>query len=796
MGVRSYDGENGSNILISAPSGGRSTRGLISTDLLDNDGNNNESRSRELEDRDYSQEFSGTSGSSPIVAGVTALMLEANPGLGWRDVQEILIRTAQKIDSEDFNWFENAANPPLSFNRKYGAGLVDASAAVDAARSWTNLGSRRELSKEPFESLPVVVPDGPNGSVSLSFSVSSSDLRMEHAQVRLFISHEWRGDLELELESPSGTVSQLLADTVYDEELDIDDFTFMSVHFWGEDGDGIWKLRVKDNVSDFGGQVQQATLILSGTETSGNNIPSKPSELAVRRSSSIDANITWQDNSNNESGFRVERISGFDQPWELIEILPANVKSYNDVYQDETLSYLYRICAVNGDLQSNYTEPVDSYNPWLENEELFYVNFDDLQGYQSGQDVHEQNGWSSSNGLNARVVSNELPNLGNQLRVGGNGYDGNDPYNSAFKVAPYFAQDNSRARFSSKFSVKGNGDPIDNFGFTFYGLEGEFLFAIDFDAEREEMKYYNDDWAWKDLNRAFSLELIHDIEVVFNFSNNTWSAKFNGQTITTSGKIANAPAPVGSRGMYYVETYYSIFDQNDPGSNYMLVDEIRLEQFAVDVPAAPTELEVSSLGSDRILLVWEDGFLVESYHVERATFGSDNWVEVGVFPVDGWAYFYVDTGLSPNSDYDYRVRSQNSFGYSEYTAVGNSKTDHVYQDWLARNDFDRSESMLTHVAGTNYTLFQAYAMGLSADHFSVSATPRVDVEVENDLVTLRYYKSRDDVTYVVERRLAENGQWSSEGVTQNHSTNGRKITAACPVSVAEGSLLRLRMKLE
>ena len=108
---------------------------MISTDLLDNDGNNNESRSQDLEDRDYSQEYSGTSGASPIVAGVTALMLEANPNLGWRDVQEIMIRTAQRNDSDDGYWFENVANPPLSFNRRYGAGLVDASAAVVAAEN-------------------------------------------------------------------------------------------------------------------------------------------------------------------------------------------------------------------------------------------------------------------------------------------------------------------------------------------------------------------------------------------------------------------------------------------------------------------------------------------------------------------------------------------------------------------------------------------------------------------------------------------------------------------------------------
>jgi len=34
----------------------------------------------------------GTSASSPMAAGIIALMLEANPGLGWRDVQHIIVR--------------------------------------------------------------------------------------------------------------------------------------------------------------------------------------------------------------------------------------------------------------------------------------------------------------------------------------------------------------------------------------------------------------------------------------------------------------------------------------------------------------------------------------------------------------------------------------------------------------------------------------------------------------------------------------------------------------------------------
>ena len=49
-----------------------------------------------LADPNYTSRFNGTSGSAPIVAGVIALMLEANPNLTYRDVQEILLRSARQ----------------------------------------------------------------------------------------------------------------------------------------------------------------------------------------------------------------------------------------------------------------------------------------------------------------------------------------------------------------------------------------------------------------------------------------------------------------------------------------------------------------------------------------------------------------------------------------------------------------------------------------------------------------------------------------------------------------------------
>ncbi len=69
--------------------------------------------------------FGGTSGATPIVAGICALMLSANPNLTAKEVKEILIKTADKIGSPtDYS---------NGHSRKYGYGRVNADKAVAEA---------------------------------------------------------------------------------------------------------------------------------------------------------------------------------------------------------------------------------------------------------------------------------------------------------------------------------------------------------------------------------------------------------------------------------------------------------------------------------------------------------------------------------------------------------------------------------------------------------------------------------------------------------------------------------------
>ena len=81
--------------------------------------------------------------------------------------------------------------------------------------------------------------------------------------------HPRRGDVEIELDSPSGTSSTLLPHRDYDfiNTEGYDNWSFMSVHFWGEDPTGVWTLRTSFRASS--GSVFLANVTLIGYGIAG-----------------------------------------------------------------------------------------------------------------------------------------------------------------------------------------------------------------------------------------------------------------------------------------------------------------------------------------------------------------------------------------------------------------------------------------------------------------------------------------------------------------------------------------------
>ena len=59
--------------------------------------------------------------------------------------------------------------------------------------------------------------------------------KLEHVVLTVSFIHRRRGDLSLLLISPSGTKSELLSTRRYDDSKEgLDEWKFMTVHFWGK----------------------------------------------------------------------------------------------------------------------------------------------------------------------------------------------------------------------------------------------------------------------------------------------------------------------------------------------------------------------------------------------------------------------------------------------------------------------------------------------------------------------------------------------------------------------------------
>ena len=263
-GRQAYYSEPGANILVCAPSNG-GTQGVTTTDRVGSTGYN-AGGGGDYASADFTRTFGGTSSATPLVAGVAALILEANPALSYRDVQEILVRTSKKIDEANGGWSTNGAG--FRFNLKYGAGLVDATAATTMATSWTPLAALQTRSIAA-PALALEIPDGNSSGVSHTFSVAAVDsLRVEHVTVHVNATHQYRGNLEWWLTSPSGMTSRLARSRINDSGANLD-WTFMSTHFWGERSEGGWTVRVVDPTVGDVGTLVGATISFYGAPVSG-----------------------------------------------------------------------------------------------------------------------------------------------------------------------------------------------------------------------------------------------------------------------------------------------------------------------------------------------------------------------------------------------------------------------------------------------------------------------------------------------------------------------------------------------
>ncbi len=247
FGKKSIFSEEGVNLWVCAPG----------SDIVTTDNNN-----------DYVV-TSGTFLSASQVAGVAALLREINGQLSWRDVKLILAGSARQNDFFDMSWETGAVKygsdtERYKYNPKYGFGVVDAEAAAELARSWKGVGEMRTVTASSDNEL--TIPDGEGEADGVLVSrLMIPDLEettfTEFVEVELVFSCDCLQDLNIQITSPSGTVSELVREFAGEsvsgssnEEENCVSYLrrthrFGSAKHLGEDPSGEWILKISDTAS-------------------------------------------------------------------------------------------------------------------------------------------------------------------------------------------------------------------------------------------------------------------------------------------------------------------------------------------------------------------------------------------------------------------------------------------------------------------------------------------------------------------------------------------------------------------
>ncbi len=283
VGNTTWYSNYGACILIAAPAA------AVTTDLTGDAG---------YDPTNYTTEFGGTSAATPVTAGVIALMLDANEGLGWRDVQNILAASATltgsefdatepwtdpdavPVPSEEGLWQSNGSSDwnggGYHTHTNYGYGMIDAYNAVRMAEVWTLFEAPQTTANQAVVSTGVndfadiQVTDNDPAGEDITF-VITDNIEVEHVALTLDLDSEAIGDLLITLTSADGTEVVVALDSGSNRNID-GSWVYGIDGLRGELSAGVWTVNVADLYADDTTTLRSASLDIYGADNSSDDV--------------------------------------------------------------------------------------------------------------------------------------------------------------------------------------------------------------------------------------------------------------------------------------------------------------------------------------------------------------------------------------------------------------------------------------------------------------------------------------------------------------------------------------------
>ena len=407
-----------------------------------------------------------------------------------------------------------------------------------------------------------------------------------------------------------------------------------------------------------------------GHTSSTVTVPATSTDVVATALSVSQVSLTWSDVATDEVYYLVERSTDGTN-FTPLKYLPAGATAHEDVGLNAATAYTYRVTAVNAAGSS-----APSANQTATTDPLPVINIvsDGLELYLDAGHVSSYNGagtgtvWNDISGKNHHATLDEgVAVLSGHLRFNNRGFSAPVPALTAgitnFSVGFWMRPTQAGYRNNN---LQASGAEFGNGAFFSRNDAVNFRYVTGVTATNmfdSYSVYILDEWAY----------------FVFTYDNGTARMYKNGVEFSNSPKVQdpvtvdfeNLMLKQGYGDFDLLQVYSKTLTAQEVFQNY----EIHKNRYFVptQVPAAPTDLAVNTLGSYEIKITWtdnadnEDKFVVEMASDINGPFTVLDEVIVNVNN-------YTHDNLTPNQIVYFRVKAENSLGSSGYSNVLTAKT--------------------------------------------------------------------------------------------------------------------------
>jgi subtilisin family serine protease/fibronectin type 3 domain-containing protein len=289
----------------------------------------------------------GNSEYSNVTAARTSELPPQSPatGLTAKAISQTQIILSWSYNGASTDWFDIYRGKTASFVSASWAG------SISGGTSWmdqglkggtkyyywvrvSNTGGAGPLSNMVSETPPTSSPQPPSNLTVNTISPAQIDIAwLDNSDNEADFSIERAGDIS----GPFTEITSLPANTITFSDKNVDASKIV-----------YYRIRAQNCLGN-------SAYSNIASSTSSSVPPNAPSNLVIIGRSSSSVALKWQDNSGNETGFKIERGTNASGPFTEIAVATINATGYMDNNIVTTVTYYYRVRAANSSGNSDYS---------------------------------------------------------------------------------------------------------------------------------------------------------------------------------------------------------------------------------------------------------------------------------------------------------------------------------------------------------------------------------------------------------------------------------------------------------